>query len=161
MDEPIIATELAAVLKTVSPLMATLENAAGEAGQIAGSQSGDIVTRPAIIVHAGQFTPYGPRRKGEIEIEIRSRIGEQETDAPSHGDRFDALWKYLFGDTGQDYPTTLANMAAAKVVVKGAVTSRGKIELIEYCPAQQAVTADAQDNELRTVLKLLLIFRFL
>jgi hypothetical protein len=161
VNEPLIATEFAAVLSTVAPLTALLVNAAAEPGAISGAQSGDIVTRPLILVHAGEFTPYGPRRKGQIEIELRSRLGDESPSPPNHAARFEALWTYLLGAPGATYTESQANMAAAKAAVIAALNARNNVELIDYTPAPQAVVADAQDNDLRTALKLLMIFRFI
>lgn len=162
MNHILLAAELAGVLvddAEVAVLFTAAPAAVGEPPvvNIYGEQSGFIVTaRPSLVI-SGDYQAYGARRLGTLSLEVRSRIGA----ADNHAAAVETVWNKLLGAPGADYAATLASRAAVKAAVQAALLAAGKVELIEYGPAPDVRSADAEGDDLRTILSLRVVWRFL
>jgi hypothetical protein len=136
MNDNLLAVELAAVLAADSGLAALIP-------YIYAEQAGALTQRPSLSLK-GSFTPFGIRRKGELVLELRSRIAD-EVDADgapvsgNHVEQFTALWNLLLGAQASTNAAWLANAAAAKAAIKTAIAARQKVEIVEYGPATDAL----------------------
>lgn len=161
MNDQLFAVELAAVLasNSYSTLRGLFVPAAGGDPQIHAGLAAADVKRPTLTI-SGLWQPFLHRRNGEVNLEIRSRIGDETNDREHHS-RFLALWAALLGAQGATPEATRQNLANAKVALKAALQLRGKIELIQYGPHRNAVTADVDGDDLRTTITLQAVWAFL
>lgn len=162
MNDTRLAQELAAVLAADAEFAALFTAAPATEGEAAavniyGAQSGFIVTARPSVIAAGEYEPFGVRRKGNLTLEVRSRIGQ----AGNHPALFDALWNKLLGAPGADTAETLANRTAAKAAIKSALAAAGNVAVMDYGPASDAILADAEGDDLRTILTLRVVWQHL
>lgn len=157
MNDALFSSELAAVLKLDAALVELIPH-------IHGEQSGEITDRPSLTI-AGDFTPYLRHRKGTVELELRSRLDAEEEAAianSGHQAQFNAVWNKLIGALGANDLAARTNRAARKEAIKAALAVRGKVTLIEYGPAggqdTQTITSDVDGDDLRTVLRLVVVW---
>lgn len=165
MNDTLFPLELAAVLSAdpYSALAALFTPAPTDdipapVPSIFGQQAAAVATRPTLTI-SGVFDEYGTRRIGTLMLEVRSRLGDETTDR-EHQTRFLLLMTSLLGAQGADFATTQANQAAAKVALKAALAARGKVTVVDYGPAQNAIEATVDGDDLRTVLSLRMAFAF-
>lgn len=170
MNDLILVQELASIL--AGDGYATLRDAMRPATNPDGSESADPLppnifpaqaaanTSRPILVISGEYNNYGTNRMGTVNFELRGRIGDEATGG--HQSRFELLWAALFGALGADAGATRANQTAAKLALKMALAGRGAVTVNDYGPAPaNAVNADVDGEDLRTVLQVRVAWAFL
>lgn len=153
MNDHLAAVEIAEVLKADADLLELIPH-------IFPEQSGAVTSRPSLSI-SGTFEPFGVRRRGELVFELRSRIADEEAAGEDgHDGQFELLWAKLIGAEATTNAGFQANLATAKAAIATALAERGHIALIDYGPARDALAADADGEDLRTVLRLGFAFTF-
>lgn len=117
---------------------------------IGAAQAAEDLSRPSLSV-TGEWQPYGESfRKGTLELELRSRSGD-ETAGHEHDAKFAALLKALMGaDT--------ITQATAKATFKAALATRAAVNVLDYGPKE--ITADVDGDDLRTKFTLNMVWKF-
>lgn len=151
MNDLLFAQELAAVL-------ATYEDLAPVAAQIHAAQSGSILARPTLTL-SGTWTHYVHRRVGTLQLELRSRVGDET--AGAHQSLFEALFVALFGEQGSTRAVTFANQEAAKVALKSALSTRGKVAISDYGTTPSPIEETTEGEDLVTTLSVGVAWEFL
>lgn len=144
MSDTLLSSELAVVLAGDPVFLALIPH-------IHGEQSGEISARPSLVI-SGVFTPYGPRRLGMLDLEVKSRLADDPALAlagSGHAAQVDALQAKFFA-------------AGAADALKALLVGRGKVELIEYGLAgPNPFDADETGDDLRTIIHLRVAWRIL
>jgi hypothetical protein len=150
MNDTLLALKLAAVLALNESLVALFSTDEPEpVPHIFGQQSGEITARPSLTIF-GEYEPYPRFRKGDLHCEIKSRMA----DAPQHDARVIGLLEVLFGEEDpDDAVATAASLAAAKSALKAALAADG-VRLVDYGFAPEGIQADAEGDDLRTIINL-------
>lgn len=160
MKDILLAQQLAALFNNAdfASLNVLFGNDGSKPADIYATQAAEIIKRPSLLIH-GEYEPYLDRRKGTLSFEVRSRIGDES--AGQHQARFEQLYVSLLGARGANNALTLANRATAKQYVKDLLAPGGLVAIIDYGPARDAIVADSEGDDLRTVLTLNVVWRFL
>lgn len=160
MNDQLFAQQLAAAFATddYEQMNQKFGNDGEHPVNIYAAQSGAITERPCLTIY-GEYEQFLHRRKGTVSFEVRSRVGK-ETAEREHQERFDALFNALLGAQGATPAATLANRAAAKSSMQSILSNLGKVTLIEWGPARDAIEATAEGDDLITSLKLGVVWQF-
>lgn len=141
MNDLLLSQELAAVLAASYTLGIPTIHAA---------QAAASLTRPSLSI-TGAFTPYKETfRKGTLTLELRSRTGDETSEA-EHQSRFSALYAALFGADTISRPV-------AKATLIQALATRAAVNLLDYGPKE--ITADLDGDDLRTEITLNAVWTF-
>lgn len=155
MNDNLIVSEVAATL-SASPYT-TLVTAVPN---ILHAQAAAPTDRPLLTV-SGDFKEYRSIiRKGILSLELRSRVGDETEETPNHQSRFSLLFAAFLGAQGANAAATQAAREAAITAFKTAIAARGKITVDMIAPAETAVEATVEGDDLVTTLHLHFIARF-
>jgi hypothetical protein len=155
-DDHLFLHELVAVLRADGAVAPLFADPAGEP-QIYATQAAAQIARPTLTL-TGDWVPYRNGRMGQFTLEIRSRVGDERDQ--EHRRRVDAVLAVFLGLPGESMTAAVANRNAARNSLRAALSSRGRVEILDYGMPRGPV-AGTVDSDLRTVARIRCAWRFI